>query len=88
MPAVGVVEEGHVLVARRAAARRVVPGLGGGQGAAQAQLGEGELVVGGHTRARATAVLKQHHFVRVVAEAEVPYLQRKHVDSGNCQHLH
>lgn len=84
VPAVGVVEEGHVLVARRAAAWHVVPGLGGGQSAAQAQIGEGQLVVGEHTRARTTAVFKQHHFIRVVAEAKVSHLQREHVDSGNC----
>lgn len=85
MPAVGVVEEGHVLVARRAAARRVVPGLGGGQGAAQAQIGEGELVVRGHTRARTAAVLKQHHFVRVIAKAKVSHLQTR---TGNYKPLH
>lgn len=88
VPAVGVVEEGHVLMARWAAAWRVVPGLGGGQSATQAQIGEGQLVVGGHTRARTTAVLKQYHFIRVVAEAKVSHLQQEHVDSGKCKHLH
>lgn len=88
VPAVGVVQEGHVLVVRRTAAWRGVPGLGGGQSAAQAQVGEGEFVVRGHTWARAAAVLKQHHFIRVVPEAKVAHLQHKHVDSGNCKHLH
>lgn len=84
MPAVGVVQEGHVLVARGAAAWRVLPGLGGGQRAAQTQIGEGEVVVGRHTWARATAVLKQHHFIRVVAQAQVSNLQHQHVDSEEC----
>lgn len=84
MPAVGIVEEGHVLVVCWAAAWRVVPGLGGGQSAAQAQIGEGQLMVGEHTRTHATAVLKQHHFIRVIAKAKVSHLQHEHADSGNC----
>lgn len=87
VPAVSVVQESYVLVARGAAAWRVVPGLGGRQSAAQAQVGEGEVVVGRHTGARTAAVLEQHRFIRVVAEAKVSYLQHEHGDSKKCKRL-
>lgn len=79
VPAVRVVEEGHVLVVGGPAAGCVVPQLPGCQlreHAAQQQVGKGEVVVGADTRTCATTVLEEDGLVWVVAQPEISNLQQ------------
>lgn len=74
-----VVEEGHVLVVRGPAARRVVPRLLAGgvrEHPAEQQVGEGEVVVGATAGTRAAAVFEEDRLVGVVAQPEVSDLQQ------------
>lgn len=78
VPAVGVVEEGDVLVASGPAARRVGPLLSGGrlrEHSAEQQVVEREVVVGAGAGTRPAAVLEQDRLVRVVAQPQVSNLQ-------------
>lgn len=79
VPAVRVVEEGHVLVVGGPAAGCVVPQLPGCQlreHAAQQQVGKGEVVVGADARTCATTVLEEDGLVWVVAQPEISNLQQ------------
>lgn len=79
VPAVGVIQEGHVLVVGGSAAGRLVPHLPGRRAreqAAEQQVVEGEVVVGAGVGATPAAVLEQDAFVRVVAQPQVSNLQQ------------
>lgn len=75
VPAVGVVQKGHVLVVAGPAAGRVVPQLPG-QHPPVHQVGQGQVVVGGDAGARPAAVLEQDRLVGVVAQTQVSDLQQ------------
>lgn len=79
VPAVRVIQKGHVLVVGGPAAGRVVPQLPGRQRrehAAVQQVGQGEVVVGGEAGARPAAVLEQDGLIGVVAQAQISNLQQ------------
>lgn len=79
VPAVRVVEEGHVLVVGGPAAGCVVPQLPGcrlREHTAQQQVGKGEVVVGADAGTCATTVLEEDGLVWVVAQPEISNLQQ------------
>lgn len=70
MPAVRIIQEGHVLVMGGPAAGCTVPQLSGcrvGQHSTELQTGERQVMVGAGVGARPAAVLKQDSLVWVVA---------------------
>lgn len=75
VPAVRVVQKGHVFVVAGSAAGRVVPQLRE-HGAVQ-QVGQGEVVVGGDAGAPPAAVLEEDRLVGVVAQTEISNLQQE-----------
>lgn len=84
VPAVRVIQEGHVLVVGGPAAGGVVPQLSGRrvkQNPAEQQVGEGEVVVGADAGTRPATVLEEDGLVRVVAEPEVSNLQQDGVEA-------
>lgn len=79
VPAVRVVEEGHVLVVGGPAAGCVVPQLPGcrlREHTAQQQVGKGEVVVGADAGTCTTTVLEEDGLVWVVAQPEISNLQQ------------
>lgn len=79
MPAVWVIQEGHVFVVGGPAARHLVPQITGCQlreHAAVQQVGQSEVVVGGDPGARPTAVLEQDNLIGVVTQTEISNLQQ------------
>ena len=79
VPAVRVIEEGHVFVVGGPAAGRVGPQLPRcrlREHPAQQQVGEGEVVVGADAWTRPAAVLEEDGLVWVVAQPQVSNLQQ------------